>query len=405
MTPARSSTTLTPCPGHAERGVFAVSTALALLVLLGFVGLAIDASRLQLVQAELQNAADACALAAVPELNGLSDAPARATLAGQFTGGARNRRDFQSGLVSSSPVNLSFSPTLNGSYQSAGGGAPAASRYARCSVSQAGLRHLFMGLLGLSTSDLAASATATVMPSQSVCAIPMAMCQGAGADASLFGHRVGDLITLGATQVSGFFLWANVLGSETGGALEPYAQAFLGSGFCEVPTAANRCIGIQTGVVTSLDDGWNARFGLYKQGGSGLTPVTAIPDLTGYGYRPPPAGGAYNDYMQNRAPARQAFQGQIASYTSPAQVHTQYGASSRRMVSMPVVACNSSACGTGAKPVLGWACALMLSPKSPSQNAEVEFRGRADDRNTGCRSAGIAGGTNAIGPLVPVLVQ
>jgi hypothetical protein len=54
---------------------------------------------------------------------------------------------------------------------------------------------------------------------------------------------------------------------------------------------------------------------------------------------------------------------------------------------------------------LGWACALMLSPKSPSQNAEVEFRGRADDPNSGCRSAGIAGGTNAIGPLVPVLVQ
>jgi len=72
---------------------------------------------------------------------------------------------------------------------------------------------------------------------------------------------------------------------------------------------------------------------------------------------------------------------------------------------MPVVSCASSACGSGAKPILGWACALMLSPKSPSQDAEVEFRGRADDPNSGCRSAGIAGGTNAIGPLVPVLVQ
>jgi len=388
-----------------SRGIFAVSTALALLVLLGFVGLAIDASRLQLVQAELQNAADACALAAALELNGLSDAPARASLVGQFVGGERNRRDFQSLRVNTSPVNLTFSATLGGSYQAAGGGAPAASRYARCAVSQSRLRHLFMGLLGLGSSDLSAGATATVMPSQSVCAIPMAMCQGAGADTNLFGHQVGDKVTLGATQVSGFFMWANVLGIETGGALEPYAQAFLGSGFCGVQTAANRCIGIQTGVVTSLDDGWNSRFGLYKQGGSGLDPASAIPDLTGYGYRPPPVGGAYSDYVQNRVPARQAYQGHIPSYTSPAQVHTQYGSSSRRLVSMPVVSCASSACGSGAKPILGWACALMLSPKSPSQNAEVEFRGRADDPSSGCRSAGIAGGTNAIGPLVPVLVQ
>ena len=74
------------------RGMVAVSTALAALVLLGFVGLAIDASRVELVQAELQNAADGCALAAVLELNGLADGPSRAALAGQFVGGNRNRR-------------------------------------------------------------------------------------------------------------------------------------------------------------------------------------------------------------------------------------------------------------------------------------------------------------------------
>ncbi len=390
---------------HQQRGVVAISTALALLVLLGFVGLAIDASRLQVVQAELKNSADACALAAVLELNGLPDAPSRGALAGQYVGGERNRRDFQAALVSSSPVSVSFSTTLGGSYQPAGGGAVAASRYARCAVRQASLRHLFMGLLGLGASDLSATATATVMPSQSVCAIPMAMCQGAGANTSNFGYQAGDKITLAASQVSGFFTWANVLGTDTSGGLEPYVAAFMGTGICDVPTPANRCIGIKTGVVTSLDDAWNARFGLYKQGGSGLDPAIAIPDLTGYGYRPPPAGGAYSDYMQNRVPGREAYQGHISSYSSPAQVHVQYGASSRRLVSMPVVACASGACGSGAKPILGWACALMLSPKSPSQNAEIEFRGRADDPASGCTSSGLPGGTDAIGPLVPVLVQ
>ncbi len=390
---------------HQQRGVFAVATALAMLVMLGFVGLAIDASRLELVQAELQNAADACALAAVLELNGLSDAPSRGALAGQFVGGAHNRRNFQSTLVGTSQVSPTFSTTLNGSYQPADGGAAAASRFARCAVTQPSLSHFFMGLLGMGASSLVATATATVMPSQSVCAIPMAMCQGAGANASTFGYAVGDKITLGATQTSGFFTWANVLGTDTSGALAAYGQAFIGFGLCAVPTAANRCIGIKTGVVTSLQDGWNSRFGVYKQGGSGLSPSAAIPDLTGYGYRPPPVGGAYSDYMQNRAPSRQPFQGNIPSYTTPANVHTQYGASSRRLVSMPVVACSSSACGTGAKPISGWACALMLSPKTSAQNAEVEFRGRADDPLSGCRTAGLAGGTDAIGPLVPVLVQ
>ena len=388
-----------------QRGVFAVATALAMLVMLGFVGLAIDASRLQLVQAELQNSADACALAAVLELNGLSDAPSRGALAGQFVGGLHNRRNFQADVVGTSQVSPTFSTTLGGSYQAAGGGAAAASRFARCVVTQTSLRHFFMGVLGIGSSNLVATATATVMPSQSVCAIPMAMCQGAGANLNTFGYQVGDKIKLGTSQVSGFFTWANVLGNDSSGSLEPYAQAFIGFGFCEVPTAADRCIGIHTGVVTSLDDGWNSRFGVYKQGGSGLDPALAIPDLTGYGYRPPPVGGAYSDYLQNRAPSRQAFQGHIPSYTSPANVHTHYGASSRRLVPMPVVACSSSACGSGAKPILGWACALMLSPKSPTQDAEIEFRGRADDPLSGCRTAGLPGGTDAIGPQVPVLLQ
>ena len=46
-----------------QRGIYIVMTALVLVVLLGFVGLAIDSSRQQSVHVELQNAADACALA------------------------------------------------------------------------------------------------------------------------------------------------------------------------------------------------------------------------------------------------------------------------------------------------------------------------------------------------------
>lgn len=386
-----------------QRGVVAITTALALLVLLGFAGLAIDASRLQLARSELQNAADACALAAVLELNGLADAPQRGSQAGRYVGGERNRDRYQAALVGSADVALAFSTSLGGSYQPAAS-APAASRYARCTATTAPLAHHVMGLLGMGPEQVSASALATVTPSQSVCGIPMAMCQGAGSDAGQFGYRVGDRVTLGATQSAGFFTWADVLGTDSGSGLEPYVQAFMGAGVCEIATAANRCITIKTGVVSSLDDAWNARFGLYKQGGSALEPASAIPDLTGHGYRPPPPGGAYSDYMA-RAARREPFQGQLASYATPVNVHLQYGASYRRLVVMPVVACASASCGSGQRPILGWACALMLSPKSPSQNAEVEYRGRADDPASGCRAAGMPGGGDAIGPLVPVLVR
>jgi hypothetical protein len=389
--------------GGRQRGAVAVTTALALLVLLGFVGLVIDTARLQVARSELQNAADACALAAVLELNGLSDAPQRASQTGRYVGGLRHKDHFQSALLGTADVTLGFALSLNGTYQSAVSAEPAA-RFARCTAHSPGVVHFLMGLLGFAASNVQASATATVVPSQSVCGIPMAMCQGTGSDAQNFGYPVGAKVTLGATQSSGFFTWADVLGTDSGSGLEPYVQAFMGSGVCDIPTAPQRCITIKTGVVTSLDDAWNARFGMYKQGGSGLDPATAIPDLTGYGFRPPPAGGAYADYM-GRAARREAFQGQLPSYNSPNGVHTQYGASYRRMVVMPVVACTSGSCGNGQRPVLGWACALMLSPKAPSQEAEVEFRGRADDANSGCRAAGMPGGGDAVGPLVPVLVQ
>lgn len=391
--------------GARQRGAFLIASAVFMLVLIGFVGLAIDLSRMALIRAELQGAADACVLASVAQLNGATDAPMRAEVAGQFLGGVKNRHSFQSVAAGASHVQVTFSPTLNGIYRASSGGALATSRYARCAVTAPNVRTSFMGVWDRAGTDLVATATATTMPSQSVCSIPMGMCQGSGSDSRNFGYVRGDRVVLRATQSSGFFTWVNVMGTQTSGGLAPYVDALLGYGVCDVPTPANRCIGIKTGVISSLDAAWNSRFGVYKQGGTALDPATAIPDLTGYGYRPPPAGGAAGDYQSVRVPARQAFQGTIAAYHTPAQVHLQWGAPSRRLVSMPVVQCSDSSCGSGAKPIVGWACALMLSPKSPSQDAEMEYRGRADDPASGCVSAGAPGGGDAIGPLVPVLVQ
>jgi len=50
-----------------QRGAVAIITGLAMVVLVGFAGLALDGGRLYLTKTELQNAADACALAAAYE--------------------------------------------------------------------------------------------------------------------------------------------------------------------------------------------------------------------------------------------------------------------------------------------------------------------------------------------------
>jgi len=51
-------------PIRGERGSILVITALSLVALVGFVGLALDLGHLYVVKTELQNAADAAALAA-----------------------------------------------------------------------------------------------------------------------------------------------------------------------------------------------------------------------------------------------------------------------------------------------------------------------------------------------------
>lgn len=52
-------------PLHGQRGVVLILFALLLVILLGFAAFAIDAARINLAKAELQNAADAAALAGV----------------------------------------------------------------------------------------------------------------------------------------------------------------------------------------------------------------------------------------------------------------------------------------------------------------------------------------------------
>src|SRR6476661_5165291 len=78
-----------------QGGAVIITMALLLLFLLGFMGFALDFSRLFIVKTELQTAMDSCALSAAQELDGLAGALDRGRSAG-ITAANMNRVNLQS---------------------------------------------------------------------------------------------------------------------------------------------------------------------------------------------------------------------------------------------------------------------------------------------------------------------
>ena len=96
-----------------ERGSILATSAIGMLSLLLAVGLGIDISRFYLTKAELQNAADAAALAAVSALN---TAPLGITKAVDRAVASMNKYDFNKTGVSFPRANVLFATNLEGTY-------------------------------------------------------------------------------------------------------------------------------------------------------------------------------------------------------------------------------------------------------------------------------------------------
>jgi Flp pilus assembly protein TadG len=101
--------------GKGERGSILAISALGMLTVLLAVGLGVDISRFYLAKTELQNAADAAALAAISGLNssaqGITDATDRAVQ-------TMNKYNFNRQPVSFPRANVLFAKNLNGTYVS-----------------------------------------------------------------------------------------------------------------------------------------------------------------------------------------------------------------------------------------------------------------------------------------------
>lgn len=406
-------------PRRKEEGAFIVTVAFALLLLLGFMGIALDFGHLFVVRTELQTSMDACALAAAQEMDGQPDSITRGTNAG-ITAGNLNAVDMQSASWSGknrvSGADIAF---LDQNYLTTTSVTDA--RFVRCRHTQAGtqtrLIHTLSALGGspayAGTMNVSASAIATLAPAQSACPMPLALHPKSGSTGPDYGFVKGDWITLlsKTTATNGQIGWANLDGSNN--ASETAAEL---NGRCG--TRIGDHLGTP-GVQSSVIDNWNARFGMYR-GSSG--PSDMQPDFTGVVYTAktwPTQRSAINDFLAKRQTfatcnggtavmklnaceswigyTLNSFKQDLATPGSNGDLHNYGG--NRRLVAVPVV--------DGANNVIDFSCMLVLqpipAPFSQDNDVKLEYVGNASERGSPCTSNGLAGGT--AGPLVPVLVR
>jgi Flp pilus assembly protein TadG len=141
-----------------ERGSVLAMSTISMLALLLATGLAVDVSHFYTVKAEMQNAADAAALAAASQLNstsgGIKCAITEATK-------ALNKYDFKT-TVAITSANVTFAQNLNGSYVSGAAAiaSPTGIRFVKVSIPGKPVGVTFASLALGPTQNIPASATA-----------------------------------------------------------------------------------------------------------------------------------------------------------------------------------------------------------------------------------------------------
>ena len=355
-----------------QRGVVAVVVAMTIVAMVGMVGLAIDLGQMFVAKTELQNAADACALAAARDME--SGQPlSRSEAAGRTVAGM-HRVAFQDNAIggANAPVTITYSPTANGSFVSGAGlTGPAADamKYVRCEITHTGIRTFFIQVLNvlpnvnIGNQSVSAAAVAALLPSQATCALPIGLCSSKVATASAGTWLEGVL----DTAPGGDFRWLD-LTSSGGGAAEISSQ-LLGEGACDLPALGTQ-VG-KPGNMPSLGAAFNSRFGIYF---GSVKPADADPDRSGYSYTlnnwPTAANAYYGDFTARRD-RNEIYQGVAVtgidvSGTSQSSSYLGTKGRQRRVVAVPVVDCTTFDGSAHKAPITGWACVFLLHPMANS---------------------------------------
>lgn len=440
-----------------QRGVVAIMVGLSIVAVIGAFGLAVDSGRLYVNKTELQNAADACALAAASQLscaggNCTSDFLAVAESAGRLAA-LRNRSQLQSTNVAVATSDITFSNSPSSGFLTRMGGASSNVTYARCVTRATGLVPYVLSALGSNAPiEVNAVATAGRQPSQRFCTeAPVGLCFKPSSTKPTFGYSVGEWVAAAYNNtpgtnggsgggngngnnnnnnnngnnnadtdnatLDGSFSWITY--SKQGA---PSVQAQVsGNGVCNV--AADEMVTRQPGVINSVRAAYNSRFGIYyKSGGANqaYTSQNAPPDRTGYAYpnstfaQPTSANKnianptAYSDYLQRRngfTPFNENsfVDGNKVKGTALSQSdHRLYG-KDRRVVAIPVFDCSANK----ETKALAYSCMLMLNPMTTGNTGTLllEYIGDANAANSPCLTSGLAGGPAGTGPQVVALVQ
>lgn len=253
-----------------ERGSILATSSIAMLSVLLAVGLGIDISRLYLSKTELQNAADAAALAGVSALDGgapgISEAVDRAVL-------EMNKHEFNKTGVSFPRSAVEFSVNLNGTYMGEGLAAASAQniRFVRVTTPTTSVGISFAAFVLGSSRNMSASATAGYsVPLNVICpwlpAFILDYPDNPITPGNTYTFRLegGDHISPGNYQ-----LLAPI---ESGGSGDREGMA----------NGVNWCISVGTEVETKpgvtsgpIRQGINTRFDDYS---GGLDPLTSPPD-------------------------------------------------------------------------------------------------------------------------------
>lgn len=404
-----------------EQGSFYIILALSIVVLFGFIGLAVDLSRQMTIHTELQNAADACSIAAASELNGVSDSLLRAEQAGVYVG-SLNLKDFQTNQVSFASEDVQFSTSASGPFQDKLS-ADTTSRFVKCRANSQGVINYFMGMLGIHSSNLTASSIATLLPSQAASAAPMAINSGYvtgnvvpfvfNKTGTFKGSILGTTLTVAASPQPTTFLAvgtvltatgipagtkinANGTGIGMGGtylinnpltlgtALAPVSITATASAFLAASASDYAANPVTSNPILTMQK-YGAYYPSTQVGASITVPTSSLSSLLSFedawnsrfgiyraampslitGTLPDLTGysyAAYNllDYTTTRVPSRSILQTPIINYTSP----TITGFASAQVANgasnrrLVVIPIVS------ANVIQGWACAILLNPES-----------------------------------------
>ena len=424
-------------------GAVAIVVAISLIAMVGIVGLALDLGKMYVARAELQNAADACALAAVHSLNGASTRQLDMAEAAGLTTGLRHKVQFQSNTVRlTQNASIAFAEKVEGPWQyknALGSGDPGIlrMRHARCTITESGIDTWFIHVLNalpgvdIGKQEVSARAVASLLNSQTTCAIPVAIC----AEQLTANPQVGQWIkgvSSPSDDTTSDFRWVDLTVNGKNSSTREIADMLSGNGACELPVTGMQ-VGA-TGARLGLSNEWNTRFGIYQ--GGVYSAEQNPPDLSGYAYTtltwPANKSGsrsnAFEDFIGKRS-SNMPYQGDaltgLTTGSGPGLKATlvNYG-SLRRVAPAPVVNCSDFQQGTHKAPIQYWACMFMLHPvnrgagagngngngknPAPPANADfmyLEYRGKASDPSSPCASTGLPGDVAGIGPLVPTLSQ